>query len=67
METFLTQNVSIVSFLYSFAPRMEQKEQQFLEQVDKLFLSCGIKSLTMDDIARELGISKKNAVPLLHR
>ena len=59
METFLTQNVSIVSFLYSFAPFLEQKEQQFLEQVDKLFLSCGIKSLTMDDIARELGISKK--------
>ncbi len=59
METFCVKNVSIVSFLYSFAPRMEQKEQQFLEQVDKLFLSCGIKSLTMDDIARELGISKK--------
>jgi AcrR family transcriptional regulator len=59
METFFNKNVSIVSFSYTFGPRMEQKEQQFLEQVDKLFLSCGIKSLTMDDIARELGISKK--------
>ncbi len=59
METFLFKNVSIVSFLYSFAPRMEQKEIQLLEQVDKLFMRCGIKSLTMDDIAREIGISKK--------
>ena len=59
METFLNKNVSIVSFLYSFAPRMEQKEIQLLEQVDKLFMRCGIKSLTMDDIAREIGISKK--------
>jgi AcrR family transcriptional regulator len=38
---------------------MEQKEQQLLEQVDKLFMRFGIKSLTMDDIAHELGISKK--------
>lgn len=38
---------------------MEQKEQQLLEQVDKLFMRFGVKSLTMDDIARELGISKK--------
>jgi AcrR family transcriptional regulator len=38
---------------------MEQKEIQLIEQVDKLFMRCGIKSLTMDDIARELGISKK--------
>ena len=38
---------------------MEQKEQQLLEQVDKLFMRCGIKSLTMNDIAREIGISKK--------
>ena len=59
METFLNKNVSIVSFLYSFAPRMEQKEIQLLEQVDKLFMRCGIKSLTMNDIAREIGISKK--------
>lgn len=38
---------------------MEQKEQQLLEQVDKLFMKYGIKSLTMDDISSELGISKK--------
>ncbi len=38
---------------------MEQKEEQLLLQVDKLFMRCGIKSLTMDDIASELGISKK--------
>lgn len=38
---------------------MEQKELQLFQDVDKLFMRCGIKSLTMDDIARELGISKK--------
>ncbi len=59
METILHKIVSAVSFLYTFGPAMEQKELQLLEQVDKLFMRCGIKSLTMDDIARELGISKK--------
>lgn len=34
-------------------------EQQFIEQVVPLFMRFGIKSLTMDDIARQLGVSKK--------
>lgn len=38
---------------------MTNEENSFLEEVSKLFLKYGIKSLTMDDIARELGISKK--------
>lgn len=29
------------------------------QKVEHLFLRCGFKSVTMDDIARELGISKK--------
>ncbi len=37
---------------------MEQK-QQVLTKSEELFLRYGIKSVTMDDIARELGISKK--------
>jgi len=34
-------------------------EQQLIEQVMRLFMRYGIKSLTMDDIARKLGVSKK--------
>lgn len=38
---------------------MEEKAQKILAQVSLLFMQYGIKSLTMDDIARHLGISKK--------
>jgi TetR/AcrR family transcriptional regulator, cholesterol catabolism regulator len=38
---------------------MEVKCQQMLEQVTALFMQYGVRSLTMDDIARHLGISKK--------
>lgn len=35
------------------------QEQEWLTRVEGLFLRFGIKSQTMDDISRELGISKK--------
>jgi TetR/AcrR family transcriptional regulator, cholesterol catabolism regulator len=35
------------------------KKTEMLVQATMLFMKCGIKSLTMDDIARHLGISKK--------
>ncbi|TVR40607.1 MAG: TetR/AcrR family transcriptional regulator [Cryomorphaceae bacterium] len=35
------------------------QEQHIIQQVIGLFLKYGIKSLTMDDIARHLGVSKK--------
>lgn len=38
---------------------MNEDLQLILEKVRHLFLRYGIKSVTMDDIARELGISKK--------
>jgi TetR/AcrR family transcriptional regulator, cholesterol catabolism regulator len=38
---------------------MNDKIEIILEQAGKLFMKYGIKSLTMDDIAREMGISKK--------
>ena len=38
---------------------MEEKHQEIIHQVNALFMRCGIKSVTMDDIARELKISKK--------
>lgn len=37
---------------------MELK-QRILDKTENLFMRYGIKSITMDDIARELGISKK--------
>ena len=42
-----------------FAPIMEDKKQFILEQAGKLYLKHGIRSVTMDDVASELGISKK--------
>ena len=38
---------------------MNPKAQYILEQVGKLYHRYGIKSVTMDDVARQLGISKK--------
>ena len=35
------------------------QQQKWLKQAQALFLKYGIKSMTMDDVARELGISKK--------
>ncbi|TNE53706.1 MAG: TetR/AcrR family transcriptional regulator [Bacteroidetes bacterium] len=38
---------------------MDKKKMLMLEQAGFVFLKYGIKSVTMDDMARELGISKK--------
>lgn len=57
-ETFLTKNVSCVYFLYTFAPDL-QTLLKILEGSEALFGKYGIKSITMDDVAKELGMSKK--------
>ena len=36
-----------------------EQQEKWLKRVEELFLRFGIKSITMDDVARELGISKK--------
>lgn len=36
-----------------------ESSQSIFEKVEELFLNYGIKSITMDDISKELGISKK--------
>lgn len=36
-----------------------EQQQKWLRRIAELFMRLGIKSLTMDDVARELGISKK--------
>lgn len=38
---------------------MTDKEQRIIKETDKLYQSYGIKSITMDDVAKNLGISKK--------
>lgn len=38
---------------------MEQKKKEFLANTSMLFMRYGVKSLTMDDIARHLSVSKK--------
>lgn len=36
-----------------------EQQDKWLRRTEELFLRYGIKSITMDDVARELGISKK--------
>jgi len=38
---------------------MENKKEQIVNEAGQLFLRYGIRSVTMDDVSRELGISKK--------
>ncbi len=38
---------------------MNKEFENILEKVSELYNKYGIKSVTMDDVARELGISKK--------
>jgi AcrR family transcriptional regulator len=55
METICLKNVSIVYLCIMFT----EQQEKWLKRVEELFFKLGIKSLTMDDVARELGISKK--------
>merc|ERR1711907_199237 len=38
---------------------MDEKRLEILERATNVYMRLGIKSVTMDDLARELGISKK--------
>lgn len=42
-----------------FASAMEEKEKEILTKASEIFSKYGIKSMTMDDVSRQLGISKK--------
>ena len=45
---------------YTFAPALKKNQHQIiLGKATELFIKYGIKNLTMDDVARELGMSKK--------
>ena len=62
METFNGKNVSTVFSLISLRPNnlpVNEEATEIMHQSMALFMRYGIKSITMDDLARELGKSKK--------
>jgi AcrR family transcriptional regulator len=38
--------------------------ERIIQGSEDLFLRAGIKSITMDDIAKHIGMSKKNHLPV---
>lgn len=56
METFCTIFVSYIEFVFNF---MDEELKNILDKVRHLYIRYGIKSVTMDDVSHELGISKK--------
>ncbi len=46
-------------FLIIFAPDMNEVHKRIIEESTRLFLKYGLRSVTMDDVSREMGISKK--------
>ena len=54
METLKSKNVSIV-----LSQEIYMQAERIIEGGEELFLKAGIKSVTMDDIAKHLGMSKK--------
>ncbi len=58
METLKMKKVSLVSFRIKLVKSGNVKER-ILAEADRLFCQFGIKSITMEDLAKNLGISKK--------
>jgi AcrR family transcriptional regulator len=56
LETFLVYKVSNSIFAQNFKQPMREK---IIEKAGDMFLKLGFKSVTMDDISTEMGISKK--------
>jgi AcrR family transcriptional regulator len=57
LETIFILFVSIVFFVYLCG--MNDELDNILKKVSQLYRKFGIRSVTMDDVSRELGISKK--------
>lgn len=56
METLTVLKVSFLNFASS---KLESVKEKILETAAEKFLSLGVKSVTMDEIAADLGMSKK--------
>lgn len=52
METFIVLEVSVLTFAFLMKEKIVQKASE-------MFITLGFKSVTMDDIANAMGISKK--------
>ena len=57
METYVTQKVSIV--LHPIMAEIVTTGERIKHKAHELFMQFGLKSVSMDDIATKLGISKK--------
>ena len=60
----MLQNVSSVQYVcapleHTSHAAMDERKREILEQALKLFMRLGIKSMTMDEVATQLRISKK--------
>ena len=64
METLVTKKVSIVLRLNL---RIDMAKERIMVKAEELFMQFGIRSVSMDDIANNLGMSKKTLVPILCR
>jgi AcrR family transcriptional regulator len=64
LETFYYLLVSKVYFIYFC--RMNDELTNILHRVGSLYRKYGIRSVTMDDVSRELGISKKTLYQYIH-
>src|SRR5687768_11570904 len=57
-ETKNLKNVSKYKNVFTFAA-MEDKKRELITQAAGIYMKYGIKSVTMDEMARLLGVSKK--------
>lgn len=60
METILVLKVSVILLLRILVIKIIIiMQEQIIEKATEMYLTLGFKSVTMDDIANEMGISKK--------
>lgn len=60
METILVLKVSVLLLLRILVIKINLiMQEQIIEKATEMYLTLGFKSVTMDDIANEMGISKK--------
>ena len=49
----------ITNLFFTFVPQNFMEEKDIIQKASTLFMRYGIKSMTMDEMARQMGISKK--------
>lgn len=51
----------------TMSPLTQDHHQSILQRASGLFKRCGIKAVTMDDVSKDLSISKKNPLPVFQK